>query len=134
MCGLFAGGATVASADEAGISFWVPGTYGALAAAPLPQGFSIAEIYYHSPIKGGGDVAIARQVPIAGVTTKVPSTLEIHIGVQNDLLLSIPSYVFATPVLGGQLPGRHAHSLRTQQGLGRSDNHWPDGGALEGRP
>jgi len=39
----FAGGATVVSADESGISFWVPGTYGALAAAPLPQGFSIAE-------------------------------------------------------------------------------------------
>jgi hypothetical protein len=97
------GGATLARADEAGISFWVPGTYGALAAAPLPQGFSIAEIYYHSPIKGGGDVAIARQIPIAGVTAKVPSTLEIHIGVQNDLLLSIPSYVFASPVLGGQL-------------------------------
>jgi hypothetical protein len=97
------GGVSVARADEAGISFWVPGTYGALAGAPLPQGFSIAEIYYHSPIKGGGDVAIARQIPIAGVTTKVPSTLEIHIGVQNDLLLSIPSYVFATPVLGGQL-------------------------------
>ena len=99
-CVAFAVGVTVASADEAGISFWVPGTYGALAAAPLPPGFSIAEIYYHSPIKGGGDVAIARQVPIAGVTTKVPSTLEIHIGVQNDLLLSIPSYVFASPVLG----------------------------------
>src|SRR5215475_5751518 len=62
-----------------------------------------AEIYYHSPIKGGGDVAIARQIPIAGVTTKVSATLDIQIGVQNDLLLSIPSYVFATPVLGGQL-------------------------------
>src|SRR5262245_59209213 len=102
-CAALAGGVTVASADEAGISFWVPGTYGALAAAPLPQGFSIAEIYYHSPIKGGGDVAIARQVPIAGVTIKVTAALDIHIGVQNDLLLSIPSYVFATPVLGGQL-------------------------------
>ena len=100
---VFVSGATVVSADEAGISFWVPGTYGALAAAPLPPGFSIAEIYYHSPIRGGGDVAIARQIPIAGVTTKVSSALDIHIGVQNDLLLSIPSYVFATPVLGGQL-------------------------------
>jgi hypothetical protein len=99
----FAGGATVVSADESGISFWVPGTYGALAAAPLPQGFSIAEIYYHSPIKGGGDVAIARQIPIASVTINVSASLDIHIGVQNDLLLSIPSYVFATPVLGGQL-------------------------------
>ena len=39
-------GAISADADEAGISFWVPGTYGALAAAPLPPGFSLAEVYY----------------------------------------------------------------------------------------
>jgi hypothetical protein len=101
LAGLVAG-LSAASADEGGISFWTPGTYGALAAAPLPQGFSLAEVYYHAPVKGGGDVAIARQVPIAGVTTKVPASLDIHIGVGTDLLLSNPSYVFATPVLGGQ--------------------------------
>jgi hypothetical protein len=95
-------GPKAASADEGGISFWTPGTYGALAAAPLPQGFSQAEVYYHAPVNGGGDVAIARQVPIAGVTTTVPTTLDIHVGVDTNLLLSIPSYVFATPVLGGQ--------------------------------
>jgi hypothetical protein len=92
-----------ADADEAGISFWVPGTYGALAAAPLSPGFSLAEVYYHSPIKAGADVATAIQVPRAGVTAKLPATLDFHLGVQTDLLLSIPSYVFATPVFGGQL-------------------------------
>src|SRR5260370_28586368 len=95
-------GPKAASADEGGISFWTPGTYGALAAAPLPQGFSQAEVYYHAPVNGGGDVAIARQVPIAGVTTTVPTTLDIHVGVGTNLLFSIPRYAFATPVLGGQ--------------------------------
>src|SRR5262245_29454179 len=99
--GLIAG-LTAASADEGGISFWTPGTYGALAAAPLPQGFSLAEVYYHAPVKGGGDLGVATQIPIAGVTTRVPASLDIHIGVQTDLLLSNPTYVFATPVLGGQ--------------------------------
>jgi hypothetical protein len=92
-----------ADADEAGISFWVPGTYGALAAAPLPQGFSLAEVYYHSPVKAGADVATATQIPRAGVLTKLPATLDFHLGVQTDLMLSIPTYVFATPVFGGQL-------------------------------
>ena len=92
-----------ADADEAGISFWVPGTYGALAAAPLPQGFSLAEVYYHSPVKAGADVATAIQVPRAGVMATLPATQDFHLGVQTDLLLSIPSYVFATPVFGGQL-------------------------------
>src|SRR6476620_6282445 len=64
-------GAISADADEAGISFWVPGTYGALAAAPLPPGFSLAEVYYHSPIKAGADVATAIQIPRAGVTAKL---------------------------------------------------------------
>jgi hypothetical protein len=96
-------GAIDADADEAGISFWVPGTYGALAAAPLPQGFSLAEVYYHSPVKAGADVATAIQIPRAGVMAKLPATLDLHLGVQTDLMLSIPTYVFATPVFGGQL-------------------------------
>ena len=96
-------GAIDADADEAGISFWVPGTYGALAAAPLPQGFSLAEVYYHSPVKAGADVATAIQIPRAGILTKLPATLDFHLGVQTDLMLSIPTYVFATPVFGGQL-------------------------------
>ncbi len=100
---VLAAGAIGVHADEAGISFWVPGTYGALAAAPLPQGFSLAEVYYHSPVKAGADVATAIQIPRAGVLTKLPATLDFHLGVQTDLMLSIPSYVFATPVFGGQL-------------------------------
>jgi hypothetical protein len=96
-------GAIGAEADEAGVSFWVPGTFGALAAAPLPQGFTLAEVYYHSPVKAGADVATAIQISRAGVITKLPATLDFHLGVQADLMLSIPSYVFATPVLGGQL-------------------------------
>jgi hypothetical protein len=96
------GGAIGASADEGGVSFWVPGTFGALAAAPLPQGYSLAEVYYHSPVNGGGDIAISRQVPIAGVLTKVPLDLDLHVSVDADLVLSAPSYVFASPILGGQ--------------------------------
>jgi hypothetical protein len=98
-----AAGVIDADADEAGISFWVPGTYGALAAAPLPQGFSLAEVYYHSPVKARADVATAIQIPRAGILTKLPATLDFHLGVQTDLMLSIPTYVFATPVFGGQL-------------------------------
>ena len=33
----------------------------------------------------------------------LPATLDFHLGVQTDLMLSIPTYVFATPVFGGQL-------------------------------
>jgi hypothetical protein len=41
---------TVALADESGISFWVPGFFGSLAATPQQPGWSLATIYYHTTI------------------------------------------------------------------------------------
>jgi hypothetical protein len=52
----------IAKADEGGVSFWVPGIMGSLAATPLQPGFSWATIYYHTSVNAGGDVAFARQV------------------------------------------------------------------------
>jgi hypothetical protein len=36
-------------ADEGGVSFWVPGFFGSLAATPQQPGFSFATIFYHAP-------------------------------------------------------------------------------------
>ena len=41
----FMGVPAAALADEAGISFWVPGIFGSLAAAPLTPGFSLTTVY-----------------------------------------------------------------------------------------
>jgi hypothetical protein len=35
-------------ADEGGVSFWIPGFYGSLAATPQEPGWSIAAVYYHA--------------------------------------------------------------------------------------
>ena len=37
-------------ADEGGVSFWVPGFFGSLAATPLQPGWSVANIYYHTTV------------------------------------------------------------------------------------
>ena len=42
-------------ADEGGVSFWVPGFFGSLAAAPQQPGWSQANIYYHTNVSAGGD-------------------------------------------------------------------------------
>ena len=52
-------------ADEGGVSFWVPGFFGSLAAAPQVPGFSFANILYVSQVSAGGNVAFAKQVPSA---------------------------------------------------------------------
>jgi hypothetical protein len=52
---------TMALADEGGVSFWLPGFYGSLAAAPSAPGWAFVTLYYHTSASAGADVsAIAR--------------------------------------------------------------------------
>jgi hypothetical protein len=94
--------ATPASADEGGVSFWVPGFFGSLAATPQQAGFSIATIYYHADVTGGGNVAFARQVSRGALTTNFTGGLNASIKANADLGMVAPSYVFAQPILGAQ--------------------------------
>jgi len=50
-----------ALADEGGVSFWIPGLFGSLAATPQQPGWSWANIYYHTSVSAGADVARARE-------------------------------------------------------------------------
>jgi hypothetical protein len=93
---------SVAVADEGGVSFWVPGFFGSLAATPQQPGFSLAEIYYHTTVKAGADVAFAKQVSRGRITANFNASLNASLNADADLVLSIPQYVFATPFLGGQ--------------------------------
>jgi hypothetical protein len=93
-----------ALADESGVSFWVPGFFGSLAAAPQQPGWSLANIYYHTSVSAGGNVALAKEFQIGQVPANVGLTarLNANVNATGDLGFVIPSYVFATPVLGGQ--------------------------------
>jgi hypothetical protein len=91
-----------ATADEGGVSFWVPGFFGSLAAAPQQPGFSFATIYYHTSVSAGGDVAFARQVSRGNITANFSGNLNANLNADVDLAMAAPSYAFATPVLGAQ--------------------------------
>ncbi|MCX7311824.1 MAG: transporter [Alphaproteobacteria bacterium] len=93
----------VANADESGISFWLPGQYGSLAALPQQPGWSLATVYYHTSVSADVGVAAARQVQIGRFTTDLNVNLNATLKAKADLAIVVPSYVFATPVLGGQL-------------------------------
>ena len=90
-------------ADEGGVSFWVPGIYGSLAAPPLQPGSSLGTVYYHTSVSASGNVAAAREVTVGRFSPTVNVDLNVKVGADLDLVLINPSYVFATPVLGGQL-------------------------------
>jgi hypothetical protein len=80
-----------AVADEGGVGFYVPGSFGSLAATPGVPGWSWATIYYHSVVAAGA----GQQFPRGG-------RIDVGISGKADLAFFGPTYVFATPVLGGQ--------------------------------
>ena len=102
LCVAVCASSNFARADEGGVSFWVPGFFGSLAATPLTPGFSLTNIYYHTSVAAGGNVAFARQVNRGNITANFTGGLNANLDASADLYLAIPSYTFATPVLGGQ--------------------------------
>jgi hypothetical protein len=81
----------IASADEGGASFWLPGQMSSFAAAPGEAGFSLPFVYYHTSADAGG----TRNFAVGG-------NLVAGLDVKADLVFFVPTYVFAEPVLGGQ--------------------------------
>src|SRR5271168_5577821 len=53
---------SVSLADEGGVSFWIPGLYGSLAAAPQVPGWALAVINLYNPVSASGNVAAAREI------------------------------------------------------------------------
>src|SRR6266436_7936269 len=94
----------ISRADENGISFWIPGLFGSLAATPQQPGWSLATIYYHTSVSAGADVARAREFELGRVPGNVTlnTNLNLNVNATGNLGFVIPSYVFETPVLGGQ--------------------------------
>jgi hypothetical protein len=109
-CALFLGALidapTVARADEGGVSFWIPGFYGSLAAAPLESGWAITSINYFDQVRAGGDVAFARNVTIRAVNTTFNVNLQASINASLkatvDLGVGIPTYTFEQRFFGAQ--------------------------------
>lgn len=83
-----------AIADEAGISFWLPGLYGSFAAVPTEPGWSFATVYVHPSASAGASQAFPRG-----------GGGQVDLGVKGrgDLVAFGPTYTFEQPFWGGQL-------------------------------
>jgi hypothetical protein len=91
-----------AVADENGISVWLPGIYGSLAAAPQRPGWSLSSVYYHTSVSDNGSAAASREIAIGHLSKTVTTVGNVNLNADANLGLVLPNYVFATPVLGGQ--------------------------------
>jgi hypothetical protein len=96
------GHSTGARADEGGVGSWLPGTFGSLAATPLQPGWALGLIYYHADSTGGGDVAAERALHFPNRTVNLTASLDANLRAMLDVGIFAPSYVFKTPVFGGQ--------------------------------
>jgi hypothetical protein len=94
--------ASAALADENGISFWVPGFFGSLASTPQVPGWALASIYYHTDVSASGGAALSREISVGPFNPKINININANVGAKADLDFEIPTYVFATPVFGGQ--------------------------------
>lgn len=92
----------VSYADESGISFWVPGFFGSLASAPQVPGWAWTSIYYHTNVSASGNAAVSREITIGQFNPALNVNVNANIHGIGDIGFFGPTYVFATPVLGGQ--------------------------------
>src|SRR5215469_993430 len=83
---------SAAFADEGGVSFWVPGLYGSLAAVPVAPGWSFLSVYYHASVSAGAGKALPRDGKIV-----------VGLDGTADVNFFGPAYTIAPPVLDGQL-------------------------------
>jgi hypothetical protein len=92
----------VAFADEGGVSFWLPGIYGSLAAVPAQPGWSFTTFNYYTSVSASGDVARSREVEIGRFPLSFSGTVNLNLNASADIQAFVPTYVFATPLFGGQ--------------------------------
>ena len=91
-----------ARADEGGVSFWVPGFFGSLAAVPQQAGlFNYVDLLSHHCLRQRRrrPGARARNPQHPGWSS---ATLNGSVHATGDLGFVFPNYTFATPVFGGQ--------------------------------
>ena len=79
-----------AKADAGGLSFWLPGAFGSLAAAPGVPGWAYSTIYLHVQESAQGKEFVKGSSVVAGLSANA------------DAVVQGLTYTFATPVLGGQ--------------------------------
>jgi hypothetical protein len=93
---------TMSLADEDGVSFWIPGFFGSLAAAPQQPGWSLTSILYNTNVSASGNAAVAREITIGRFNPAINISVNANVHADATIGFVAPSYTFATPFLGGQ--------------------------------
>jgi hypothetical protein len=96
-------GPHAALADEGGTSYWVPGSFGSMAAVPTAPGWSVSTLFYY--VKGQMSApGIFSRDPVLGAlpanVAAIPYATQYNTAYQGYIS---PTYTFKDPFLWGQL-------------------------------
>jgi hypothetical protein len=69
----------VSLADEDGVSFWLPGLFGSLAAVPQQSGWQLTVMNYYDSVSASGSVAAAREITIGKLSPTVSVNLNVSV-------------------------------------------------------
>ena len=78
-------------ADEGGVSFWLPGLFGSLAAVPQQPGWSLTSVYYHTSVSAGADVSRAREFEIGKIPVNLTANVSANLDARADLAFVPPN-------------------------------------------
>jgi hypothetical protein len=84
-----------AFADAGGLSFWLPGLFGSLAATPTVPGWAYSSIYIHLQQNAGAGMNFVTSGGVRGSVTA-------GLNARADVLVQGITYTSPMPVLGGQ--------------------------------
>src|SRR5215510_15401405 len=74
-------------ADEGGVSFWLPGLYGSLAAVPASApGWALGTFFYNTSVHAGADVSTAREITIGKFNPRLNINLSANLNSDVPLL------------------------------------------------
>jgi hypothetical protein len=121
---------SVSLADENGVGFWVPGFYGSLASTPQQPGWSWANVYYYTDVSASGNVAVSKEITIGQFNPALNVNVNANIHGVGNIGFFGPTYVFATPFLGGQASA----SVLGAYGANEASLNATVGGTLGGIP
>src|SRR5208282_1927286 len=80
----------ISFADENGVSFWLPGLFGSLAAVPQQPGWSLMVTNYYDSVSASGAVAAAREITIGKFNPTVNVNLNVNLHANIDAVLINP--------------------------------------------
>ena len=79
-----------------------PGFFGSMAATPQQPGWSFAGVNYYTNVSASGNAAVSKEITIGQFNPALNASINANVSARADIGFFAPTYVFATPFLGGQ--------------------------------